>query len=123
MKKTQAQQNPNQIQGGDAMKKEQLQQAQQNQQETQIYFVTFPYKVDSQIAKEIIMELRKRFPLKTPIFAPRPPYNGKRMVLNINEIPVIVTFPYLKKNPNPNTQQASQNQGFTLGELIKNKKT
>ncbi len=118
-----------------AMKKEHLQtqpnqaQPNQTQQEAQggeamIYFVTFPYKVDKEKAKEIIVELRKRFPLKTPIFAPRPP-SGKRMIIEIAGSLVIITFPY-KKNPNLNTQQASQSPmqgGFTLGELIKSKKT
>ncbi len=104
---------------------------QTTQQETQkggeamIYFITFPSKVDKEKAKEIIVELRKRFPSKTPIFAPRPP-SGKRMIIEIAGSLVIITFPYLKKNPNPNTQeqakeQASQSptQGFTLRELIK----
>ncbi len=116
MKKTQAQQNPNQIQGGDAMKKEQLQQAQQNQQETQIYFVTFPYKVDSQTSKQVLAELQKRFPMKRPVFTPRVP-RGRRMVLNIDGLQVIVTFPYLNKNPNPNLNK--QEEGFSLKDLIK----
>ncbi len=125
------------LKGGEAMKKltqtqpnqaqpNQIQAQQTTQQETQkggeamIYFVTFPYKVDKEKAKEIIVELRKRFPSKTPIFAPRPP-SGKRMIIEIAGSLVIITFPYLKKNPNPNTQQASQNttQGFSLKDLIK----
>ncbi len=121
---------PNQTQEGGAAMKELQTQAQPNQtqQEAQggeamIYFVTFPCKVDKEKAKEIIMELRKRFPLKTPIFAPKPP-SGKRMIIEIAGLQVIITFPYLKKNPNHNKQeQESPTQGFTLGELIKNKKT
>ncbi len=106
-----------QTQGGEAMKKTQAQQNQAQPNQTQIYFVTFPTKVDSETAKQVLTELRKRFP-QTPIFVPKPP-PGKRVVLNIAGSLVIVTFPY-KKNPNPNTQQASQNtQGFSLKELIK----
>ncbi len=124
MKKTQAQQNPNQIQGGDAMKKEQLQQAQQtNQNQAQIYFVTFVNKVDSQIAREVIKSLRERFPMKTPIFIAKPP-KGRRVVLNINETLVILTFPHTVKNPNTQEQNPQNTQeGFTLRELIKNKKS
>ncbi len=125
------------LEGGAAMKELQTQQQtqpNQTQQETQggeamIYFVTFPCKVSSQIAREVIKELRTRFPSKTPLFIPKPP-PGRKTVIEIAGLPVIITFPYLKKNPNPNTQeqakeQASQSptQGFTLRELIKNKKT
>ncbi len=112
-------------QGGEGMKQE-LHQAQQ------IYFVTFPTRVDNQKAKEIVAELRKRFPHQLPIFAPRPP-RGKKLIYEINEIIVILTFPYAK-NPNkpqapsqeapkPNMQEQSQEGGFTLKELIRNKKT
>ncbi len=114
MKKTQAQQQiqaqqnqtqlnqaqPNQTQGGDAM----------------IYFVTFPYKVDSETAKQVLAELQKRFPMKRPVFTPRIP-RGRRMVLNIDGLQVIVTFPYLNKNPNPNLNK--QEEGFSLKDLIK----
>ncbi len=121
---------PNQTQeGGAAMKELQTQAQQKTQQETQggeamIYFVTFPSKVSAQIAREVIKELRTRFPSKTAIFMPKPP-PGRKTVIEIAGLPVIITFPY-KKNPNPNTQeqakeQASQSptQGFTLRELIK----
>ncbi len=98
---------PNQKQGGDAM----------------IYFVTFVTKVDSQTAREVIRELRERFPSKTPVFTPRIP-RGRRMVLNINDLQVIVTFPYTLKNPNTQEQNPQNTQeGFTLRELIKNKKS
>ncbi len=113
----------------------QTQQA-QTQQETQkggeamIYFITFPSKVSTSEAKEVLMELRRRFPSQTPIFMPKPP-PGKKMVFEINGMTVIITFPYtLKKNPNkqeqaPKKEQApqSQGEGFTLGEIIKSKKT
>ncbi len=105
------------------MKKEQLQQAQQNQtqqnqaqpNQAQIYFVTLPYKVSPEKAKQIIAELRKRFP-QMPIFTPKPP-RGRKTVIEIAETQVIVTFPYLKKNPNPNLNK--QEQGFSLKDLIK----
>ncbi len=105
------------------------QQAQQQAQkggEAMIYFVTFPTKVDSETAKQVLAELRKRFPAPA-IFTPRPP-KGKKLVMDIKGILVIVTFPYTLKNPNMQEQakeQASQSptQGFTLGELIKSKKT
>ncbi len=107
---------------------------QTTQQETQkggeamIYFITFPSKVSPEIAKQVFVELRKRFPSQTAIFTPKPP-SGRKVVLDIEGILVIVTFPYLKKNPNKQEQakeqapQSPMQGGFTLGELIKNKKT
>ncbi len=106
---TQQETQPNQTQkGGEAM----------------IYFVTFTSKVSAEKAKEVLVELRRRFPTQTAIFTPKPP-NGRRLILNIAGVTVIITFP---KNPNKQEQakeQASQSptQGFTLGELIKSKKT
>jgi hypothetical protein len=110
----------------------------QTQQETQqggsaIYFVTFPSKVSAEKAKEVLAELRRRFPSQTAIFTPKPP-SGKKVFLDIGGVLVIITFPYaLKKNPNkqeqaPKKEQAPrqspmQGEGFTLGELIKSKKT
>jgi hypothetical protein len=78
------------------------------------------------------VELRKRFPSGTALFTPKPP-PGKKMVLDIGGVLVIITFPYaLKKNTNkqeqaPKKEQAPrqspmQGEGFTLGELITNKK-
>ncbi len=104
----------------------QTQQAQQQAQkggEAMIYFVTFPSKVDSETAKQVLAELRKRFPAPA-IFTPRPP-KGKKLVMDIKGIPVIVTFPYTLKNPNTQEQnpQSPMQGGFTLGELIKSKKT
>ncbi len=121
---TQQQAHQNQTKGGEAMKQE-LHQA---QQETQIYFITFPTRVDNQKAREIVGELRKRFPHQMPIFAPRPP-RGKKLIYEINGTIVILTFPHTK-NPNkpqapsqeapkPNMQEQAQ-EGFTLKELIKN---
>jgi hypothetical protein len=106
----------------------------QNQQETHqetmqggeamVYFITFPSKVSAEKAKEVLAELRKRFPSQTAIFMPKPP-PGKKMVLNIGGVLVIITFPYaLKKNPKQEQapKQSPTQEGFTLGELIKNKK-
>jgi hypothetical protein len=70
------------------------------------------------------VELRKRFPSQTALFTPKPP-PGKKMVLDIGGVLVIITFPYtLKKNTNkqeqaPKKEQAPQSpmqEGFTLGE-------
>jgi hypothetical protein len=99
--------------------------------EAMIYFITFPSKISAEKAKEVLVELRRRFPSQTALFMPKPP-PGKKMVLDIGGVPVIITFPYtLKKNPNkqeqaPKKEQAPQSpmqEGFTLGELIKSKKT
>ncbi len=122
---TQAQQNPNQnqVQGGDAMKKTQAQQNPNQNQDAMIYFVTFVNKVDSQIAKEVIKSLRERFPMKRPMFIAKPP-KGRRVVLNINETLVILTFPYTLKNPDKQEQPPQSPEspsGFTLTELIKKK--
>jgi hypothetical protein len=100
----------------------QAQQTQQAQQETQVYFVTFPSKVSREKAKEIITELRRRYPSQTAIFMPKPP-PGKRILLNFDGLLVIVTFPYVKKNPEQeqSPKQAPTQEGFSLRELIKNK--
>jgi hypothetical protein len=112
-------------QGGEAMNK--------TRQETQIYFVTFPYKLPKEKAQEILIELRRRFQVKTIVFSPRPP-SGRKLLLNINETLVIVTIPHTPKNPNkqaPKQEQENLTQsleeGFTLAELakvnkVKNKK-
>ncbi len=101
-------------QGGEAMKER----AQQG-----IYFVTFTNRVSPEEAKKVLTELHKRFPSQIPIFTPRPP-KGKKFVIYVNELMVIITFPYTPKKPNMQ-EQAPQNQeqGFTLGQLIKNKRT
>jgi hypothetical protein len=97
-------------QGGDAMSKP--------QQQKSIIFVTFPSRIDSQEARAIVNELRKRYD-GIFVFSPRPP-RGRKQVITIGEQTVIVTFPYTPKNE----QEAPQSpEGFTLGELIKNKKT
>ncbi len=101
-----------QAQGGDAMKKTQA----------QICFITLPYKVSQEKSKEILAELRKRFPQSIFIFTPKI-QKGRRVILNINETTVILTFPHTLKNPDK--QQTSQSpespSGFTLAELIKKK--
>jgi hypothetical protein len=115
--------------GGEAMEQRlQTQQTQQAQQttaggEAMIYFVTFPNKVDTKKAKEVITELRKRFPSQTPVFIPRPP-TGKKAIFDIAGVLVIVTFPYAPKQehtPKQTPKQEQPKEGFTLGELIKNK--
>jgi len=121
MKKLKETQQSQTQEGGEDMKK------QETQQETQIYFVTFPSKVGNSKAREILAELRKRFPGQMPIFTRKPPY-GKKVILNdIAGVLVIITFPYdLKKNPNKQEQaprQSPMQEGFTLGELIIKNKT
>ncbi len=111
---------------------QETQQANQQGGEAMIYFITFPSKISAEKAKEVLVELRRRFPSQTALFMPKPP-PGKKMVLDIGGVTVIITFPYaLKKNPNkqeqaPKKEQAPQSpmqgEGFTLGELIKSKKT
>ena len=116
---TQAQQQTQQtqqqtLQGGIAMKEEL-----QNQQiQSSFYFVTFVYKVDPETSKQILAELRRRFPSLRPIFIPSPP-PGKKKFVNINGILTILTFPHTKQE-----QIYNQNStGFTLKELAKIKKT
>ncbi len=111
--------------GGEAMNKEQT----QIQQQAQIYFVTFPSRVSPEIAKEVVTELRKRFPQTTFIFTPRP-VRGRKFVIDVDGQLVIITIPYtLKKNPKEQApqetpkQEQAQEGGFTLRELIKNIKT
>ena len=122
-------------QGGEAMKKEQMQtqtqtqtQAQaQNQQETQktqkggvamVYFITFPSKVDASKAKEVLAELRKRFPSQVAVFMPKPP-PGKKIVIEIAGTLTIITFPYTSRQEAPMRETPRQEEGFTLKELIK----
>jgi hypothetical protein len=117
MKKlTQAQQTQQpQQKGGEAMER-------QDQQNQAFYFVTFPSKVSSSQAKEIIKELRKRYPGQA-IFTPKP-QRGKKVLIEIGGTLVIVTFPYINKNPNKQGEGEAPKQeqtGFTLKELIRNK--
>ena len=96
-------------------------QAQQQTQQTQLYFVTFATKLDPETAKQILTELRKRFPSQKAVFTPVPP-SGKKKFVTINEILVIITFPYTPKNQNrQEIHNQSSTQGFTVAELIKNK--
>ena len=86
-------------------------------QQPSVYFVTFTTKLDPEKTREVLSELRRRFPLQTPIFTPRPPA-GKRIILTINDVLTILTIP---KSPNRQEEQASRQGGFTVAELIKNK--
>jgi len=115
---TQQQAQQQALQGGTAMKELQTQQ-QTQQTQPMIYFVTFAHKVDPDTAKQILAELRKRFPSQRPVFVPVPP-SGKKKFVNINGILTIITFP---KDPNRQEETHNQNPtGFTLRELIKIKK-
>ena len=101
----------------------QAQVQQQNKEELQnqqmsIYFVTFVTKLDTEKTREILSELRRRFPSMRPLFTPVPP-PGRRRFVTINDVLVILTFP---KSPNKREEQASRQEGFTLKELAKIKK-
>jgi len=94
----------------------------QELQAQQICFVTFANKLSKEKAREILIELRRRFQVKTIVFSPRPP-SGRKKILEINGILVIITFPYTK-NPeqeqeNPTQVPQSFEGGFTLAELAK----
>jgi hypothetical protein len=107
------------------MKELQTQQQAQQGGEAMVYFITFPNKVSAEISKEVLAELRKRFPSQTALFTPKPP-PGKKIIITINQVLVIVTFPYAPKQehtPKQTPKQEQPKEGFTLGELIKNKKT
>jgi hypothetical protein len=116
-KEQQAQQTISQA-GGEAMKE---------LQNKQIYFVTFTQKLPPDEARKIIAEIRRRFE-GYPIFTPKP-IKGKRMILDINGVVVIITFTHPhaklpKQEPFPKQEQSSQSpEGFTLAELIKIKKS
>jgi hypothetical protein len=114
------------------MKQQQVQQqAQQNQaqqsQQTQagLYFVTFPERLTPDRAKTIVAELRRRFQ-GFPVFCPKPP-RGRKIIVQLNEITVIVTFPHTEspKQEQDKGQEQEQDKGqaggFTLRELIRNK--
>jgi len=78
-------------------------------QQMSIYFVTFVTKLDPQTSRQVLVELRRKFPTMKPVFTPVPP-PGRRKILIINNIPTILTFVH------------KQDQGgFTVAELIKNK--
>ena len=95
-------------QGGEAM------------QETKIIFVTFTRKLSPEKTKQIINELRVRFPSQILVFSPKP-QKGKKIILNVNEEVVIITIPYPSKQEQSTKQVSMQSQGFTLKELIRNK--
>ena len=108
------------IEGGVVMEK--LTQA---QQQGGVYFITFAHKVNPEKAKEVLVELRKQFPMQFPIFTRRPP-RGKRIILQICEELVILTFPYENKQKQFKQEQAPTQaptqEGFTIRELLGNKK-
>ena len=112
----QAQNQPKTTQGGDAMK--------QNQPETKFYFVTFTRKLEKEKAKKVISELYKIFPGKTPVFMSKPPA-GKKIVMNVGGVLVILTFPYPNRQETHSQssmqEHAPSQEGFTLRDLIKNK--
>ena len=86
--------------------------------QNRLYFVTFATKLDPETARQILVELRRRFPSMRPIFIPSPP-PGRRRFVTINGILTILTFPHTKQE-----QIYNQNStGFTLKELAKIKKT
>jgi hypothetical protein len=89
--------------------------------QNQIYFITFTAKLDPQKSKQILNELRKRYPNAMLIFSPRP-VRGKRLILNISDEIVIVTIPRQTQQQASMPEQASQSStqsGFKLKELIK----
>ena len=105
-------------------KQTQSQQAQDQQAtqqaQTQVYFVTFSHKVSPERARQIVHELRRRFPAKTLVFSPKP-QRGKKILVNFNELVAIITIPYPSKQEQSTKQVSMQSQGFTLKELIRNK--
>ena len=87
-------------------------------QQPMIYFVTFPIKLDPEKTREVLSELRRRFPAQKAVFTPVPP-SGRRKIVNINGILTILTFPHTKQEEIYNQNST----GFTLKELAKIKKT
>ena len=83
-----------------------------------VYFITFPSKVDASKAKEVLAELRKRFPSQVAVFMPKPP-PGKKIVIEIAGTLTIITFPYTSRQEAPMRETPRQEEGFTLKELIK----
>jgi len=89
--------------------------------QTQVIFVTFTRKLSPEKAKQIINELRVRFPSQILVFSPKP-QKGKKIILNVNEEVVIITIPYPRKQEHSTEQtQMQTTQGFLLKDLIKNK--
>ena len=111
----------------------QAQQQNQNQQQNQaqqakiqaggeamIYFVTFAHKIDKEKAQRVLAELRRRFPKGLILFAPKPPAGRKRLI-HIDDLPVVITFSYKQEKQEQSPTQA-QEEGFKLVELLKTKK-
>ena len=80
--------------------------------QNRLYFITFVTKLDPQTSRQVLVELRRKFPTMKPVFTPVPP-PGRRKILIINNIPTILTF--------PNCHAKQDQGGFTVAELIKNK--
>ena len=80
-------------------------------------FVTFMQKLSPEQAKAILAELRKRIPDSQIIFTPKPPA-GRKVIWNINNETVIITYPSKSSGQG---QEQDQGQGFTLRDLLKTK--
>jgi hypothetical protein len=85
-----------------------------------IVFVTFGRKLDKQLAHQILMEIRSRFPGHSTIFTTRPPA-GRKTILHIQNELVILTFPYSQQESTKEEKEIPQ-QGFKLQDLIKENK-
>jgi len=101
------------------------------QMQTQLICITFPQKLSPEKSKSILSELRKRFTAQILVFSPKPP-RGRKAILQIQDTVVIVTFidqhqqqhqqHRQEQTPKQQQTQSSVQEGFTLAELIKNKK-
>ena len=117
MKQIQSQQQQ-QTQGGEAM----------NKNQSQICFITFPYKLSSERAREVLAELRRLYPGKILVFTRKPP-SGRKMIVEIAGTLTIITFPYTSRQEAPMRETPRQETptqvpqssegGFTLAELAK----
>ena len=114
MKKEQVQQ---QTQQQNQNQNQQIQTQQQNQ--NQIYFITFTHKIDREKARRVIAELRRYYG-GIAIFTRRPPA-GRKVIHNINDVVVIITFPYIRSNDQEKKEQCSTQvqEGFKLRELLR----
>lgn len=83
------------------------------------YFITFTRRLERDKAKQLLAEIRKQIPGKA-LFVPRPP-RGRKMILNIMDEVVIITFPPKQDQGSKQDQgqQGQQDQGFKLGEILK----
>ena len=106
-----------QVQQAQQAQVQQAQQAQVQQAQTQVYFITFAHKVSPERARQIVYELRRRYGGIT-IFTRRPPA-GRKVIHNINDVVVIITFPYIRSNDQEKKEQCFTQEGFKLKDLIK----